>query len=59
MPRRDIASHLRLAPETVSRLLARFQKDDLIEVHGKEVHLRDIDRLQEIGRSLEVPSATS
>jgi CRP/FNR family transcriptional regulator len=41
MSRRDIASYLRLATETVSRVLARFQKRGLIEVDRKQVKLLD------------------
>ena len=41
MPRTDIGSHLRLAPETVSRVLKRFQDDGLVEVDHREVELLD------------------
>lgn len=53
MPRRDIASYLRLATETVSRLLARFQQAGLIEVHRKRVRLTDINGLRALGGSFE------
>ena len=49
MPRRDIASYLRLATETVSRLFARFQKKKLINVRRKRVELLDIQGLEAIG----------
>lgn len=49
MPRRDIASYLRLATETVSRLLARFQQKGLIEVHRKRVRLLDVEALRDLG----------
>jgi len=54
MPRRDIASYLRLATETVSRLLARFQQEGLLEVHRKQVRLLDLDGLRELGGSFEM-----
>lgn len=54
MPRRDIASYLRLATETVSRLLARFQQEGLLEVHRKKVRLLDLDGLRELGGSFEM-----
>lgn len=41
MPRTDIANYLRLAPETVSRVLKRFQQDGLVNVERREVELAD------------------
>jgi len=58
MPRRDIASYLRLATETVSRLLARFQQEGLLEVHRKHVRLIDLDGLRELGGSFEMVDRT-
>jgi len=45
MSRRDIASHLRLATETVSRVLARFQEANLIGVNRKNILILDMDAL--------------
>jgi len=45
MSRRDIASHLRLATETVSRVLARFQEANLISVNRKNILILDMDAL--------------
>ena len=39
MARVDIANYLRLAPETVSRVLRRFQEDALLRVQRREVEL--------------------
>ena len=39
MARTDIANYLRLAPETVSRVLRRFQRDGLVQVDRREVEL--------------------
>jgi len=41
MPRTDIANYLRLAPETVSRVLKRFQQDGLLNVDRREIELAD------------------
>ncbi len=46
MPRKDIANHLGLAVETISRLFARFQKEQLITVAGKSITLVDLPKLQ-------------
>ena len=44
MARTDIANYLRLAPETVSRVLRRFQEDGLLRVDRRELEL--VDRAQ-------------
>jgi CRP/FNR family transcriptional regulator len=46
MPRKDIANHLGLAVETISRLFARFQQQGLIDVAGKSITLVDLPNLQ-------------
>lgn len=46
MSRRDIASHLRLATETVSRVLARFQDSGIVSVNRKNIVIEDIEALQ-------------
>jgi len=48
MSRADIANYLRLAPETVSRVLARFQKKKLIRVERKLVELLDKEELSRL-----------
>ena len=50
MSRRDIASHLRLATETVSRVLARFQKAEIVRVDRKQVRITNMEELKEIAR---------
>ena len=45
MARIDIANYLRLAPETVSRIIRRFQQDGLLRVRGRHVELSDLPRL--------------
>lgn len=46
MARTDIGNYLRLAPETVSRVLKRFQDEGLLVVDRREVELTDIARLE-------------
>lgn len=48
MSRGDIANHLGLAVETISRLFSRFQDDGLITITGKAISLRNIEKLQEL-----------
>ena len=48
MSRRDIANHLRLAPETVTRIFSRFSKDGLINIKGRQVTLVDRPKLDHI-----------
>lgn len=50
MSRRDIASFLRLAAETVSRVLARLQKAGLLKVDRKHVRIRDLEELKKFAR---------
>jgi CRP/FNR family transcriptional regulator, anaerobic regulatory protein len=45
MARTDIANYLRLAPETVSRVLRRFDEDGLLRVDRRDVELLDRDAL--------------
>ena len=52
MPRGDIANYLRLASETVSRVLGRFRNQGWIRVDGREVELIDGARLEEMARPL-------
>ena len=46
MARTDIANYLRLAPETVSRVLRRFQKDGVLLVERREVELLGREQLE-------------
>ena len=46
MARTDIANYLRLAPETVSRVLRRMQDDGILAVDRREVELLDQDRIE-------------
>jgi CRP/FNR family transcriptional regulator len=46
MARTDIANYLRLAPETVSRVLRRFQEDGVLKVERREVELLGREQLE-------------
>ena len=48
MSRRDIASHLRLAAETVSRVLSRFQQREIIAVNRQQVRILNPGALAEV-----------
>lgn len=48
MTRADIGNYLGLTVETISRLLGRFQKSELIEVNGKYVTILDKAQLSDI-----------
>lgn len=50
MSRRDIGNYLRLATETVSRVLTRFQDEGLIRVTRREVELLDLDKLATLAK---------
>ena len=52
MPRTDIANYLRLAPETVSRVLRRFQDDGMVRVRRREVELADPKRLETLALAM-------
>lgn len=48
MTRGDIGNYIGLTVETISRILNRFHKDDLIEVSGKLITIKNIDGLYDI-----------
>jgi CRP/FNR family transcriptional regulator, anaerobic regulatory protein len=50
MARTDVANYLRLAAETVSRVLRRFQDEGLLRVERRDVELLDEERLAELAR---------
>jgi CRP/FNR family transcriptional regulator len=51
MSRSDIASYLGLARETVSRVLTRFQKKGLIQLHTQRLQLLNWEELRQIAAS--------
>ncbi len=46
MSRRDIGNYLSAAMETVSRIFSRLRANELIEVHGKLIEIKDFEGLQ-------------
>lgn len=52
MPRTDIANYLRLTPETISRLLRRFQDQQLIEIERRDVQLLDVEAMNDLARCI-------
>ncbi|MFT6028693.1 MAG: CRP/FNR family transcriptional regulator [Oleiphilaceae bacterium] len=48
MPRRDIANHLNMAPETVSRLFKRLQKDSLIYIKCSDLQITNMEALKQL-----------
>jgi CRP/FNR family transcriptional regulator len=52
MSRGDIANYLRLAAETVSRVLSRFRSQGLIRIEGRELELLKPDALHQLGQAL-------
>ena len=51
MSRRDIGNYLSTAMETVSRLFSRLQTYGLIEVHGKLVQIKNLEKLEKFSSS--------
>jgi CRP/FNR family transcriptional regulator len=48
MPRRDIANHLNMAAETVSRLFKRFQKEGLLDIKRTDLQIIDMDAIKRL-----------
>lgn len=52
MSRTDIANYLRLAAETVSRVMRRFQDEGLLRVNRREFEILDAVRLKTLAQSV-------
>lgn len=50
MSRTDMANYLRLAPETVSRVLRRFQTEGFIQVERREIELSLKQQLEQLAK---------
>tara|TARA_R110001592_G_scaffold62142_4_gene189911 strand:+ start:19525 stop:20190 length:666 start_codon:yes stop_codon:yes gene_type:complete len=48
MPRRDIANHLNMAAETVSRLFKRFQQEGLIYIQRSDLQITNMEALKQL-----------
>ncbi|MGN8200290.1 Crp/Fnr family transcriptional regulator [Salinisphaera sp. RV14] len=51
----DIASHLGMRHESLSRTLSQLEQQGLIQKSGRIIHLSDIDRLRRIKHEMETP----
>lgn len=54
MPRRDIANHLNMAPETVSRLFKRFANEGLLQIDRTDLTITNMTALKEMSGCLSV-----
>lgn len=52
MSRIETANYLRQAPETISRVLRRFEQDALLRVKRREVEILDLARLETLAASI-------
>ncbi|MGA7776769.1 MAG: fumarate/nitrate reduction transcriptional regulator Fnr [Paraburkholderia sp.] len=48
MTREEIGSYLGMKLETVSRMFSKFQKDGLVDTHGKQIRILDIEGLARV-----------
>ena len=48
MTREEMGSYLGLKLETVSRMLSKFQKEGLIDTHGRQVRIADREALARV-----------
>ena len=52
MAHTDIANYLRQAPETVSRVLRRFEQEGLLHIKQRDVEILDLPRLEALALSV-------
>lgn len=52
MSRTDIGNYLRLAPETVSRILRRFRDEGMVAVERREIEILDGPQLEALSRNV-------
>ena len=53
---RDVANYLNLTPETVSRILAKFNKEHIVSWKRKEIHIMDEEQLKVFAGEQNPPS---
>jgi CRP/FNR family transcriptional regulator len=54
MSRKDIASYLGLAVETLSRLITRLQTEHILRVNRRHIRVLDMDRLRDLASPCEI-----
>lgn len=52
MARTDIANYLRLAPETVSRVLRRLRTDGILDIDRRELRILDLPALEQLAEAI-------
>jgi CRP/FNR family transcriptional regulator len=52
MARHDLANFLGMAPETLSRMFARLEKQNILSIKKREVTIQDIEALTELSHEL-------
>ncbi len=48
MPRRDLANHLNMAPETISRMFKRLQESGALSLQRRELVVEDMNKLKQL-----------
>lgn len=59
MTRGELSNYLGVAPETLSRLLRRFEQKDWIVSSGREIEFLDRDRLEQLAGRTDIPGDES
>ncbi len=57
MSRADIGNYLGLTVETISRVLSRFQKQEILNVDKKEILITDMQALRRVAETAGIPTA--
>ncbi len=52
MPRHDLANFLGMAPETLSRMFARLEQANIMQINKREITILDLDGLQKLSHEL-------
>ncbi len=59
MSHKEIGNYLRLVPETMSRLLARFQEREWLLVHRRTITVRNLEELRRTAEGADTPHAAA
>jgi len=54
MTRQDIGNYLGLTPETISRMMTRLQKKNIITIHHKKIQITQLEALKKIASGIEL-----